>query len=281
MVGFMTFDTRGPAGPDYLPCRYGASRLTFRGPRRKLDGDFVAVLGSTETYGKFIEDPFPNLVENHLSTRVVNFGCINAGVDAFAQDPVILEAANEASAVVVQLMGAQNMSNRLYRVHPRRNDRFVNASSLLKAVYREVDFTEFHFTRHMLSTLRNIDAQRFEMVREELKQAWRARMSLLVSQINKPVFLLWFANHFPPQPSDVDDLDPMFVDASMIEDIAPKTAGCIEVVSSAAARQEGVLRMRFDPMDRAAADEQLSVMAHEEAAEKLSLALSSVLKLPH
>ena len=277
----MTFDTRGPSAPDYLPCRYGTSRLTFRGPRKKLTDDYVAVLGGTETYGKFIETPFPELAETHLGMPVVNFGCQNAGVDAFAHDSVILEAANDARAVVIQAMGAHNMSNRLYTVHPRRNDRFLNASSLLKAVYREVDFTEFHFTRHLLSTLKSIDKQRFEMVREELKQAWLARMKLLISNINRPVMLMWFADHYPPKLGEPDEADPMYIDVNMLDEIEPITAGLIEVVASSAAKQEGVLRMRFDPMDRAAAEEQLSVMAHEEAAERLTQSLAALLHAKH
>ncbi len=36
-------------------------------------------------------------------------------------------------------MGAQNLSNRFYAVHPRRNDRFLRASTLMKTIFREVD----------------------------------------------------------------------------------------------------------------------------------------------
>lgn len=273
----MTFETRGQQAPDYLPVRYGASRLLFRGPKRRMDRDFIVALGGTETYGKFIEAPYPKLVEDRLGLTVVNFGCLNAGVDAFAHDAMVLDAANRARAVIVQVMGAQNMSNRLYTVHPRRNDRFVNASALLKAVYREVDFTEFHFTRHMLATLRDIDSARFEMVRDELKQAWLARMRLLLQSINRPVILTWFAKHYAPPMGGPDLTDPMFIDADMLDEVTPATAGLVEIVASPAAFEEGVARMAFDPIDLAAAQEQLSVMAHEEAAESLAGALRAVL----
>jgi hypothetical protein len=273
----MSFDTRGHQAPNYLPVRYGTSRLTFRGPKRRMEGDFVVVLGSTETYGKFIETPYPDLVEGRIGMPIVNFGCVNAGVDAFAYDPTVLEAVNDARAVVVQIMGAQNMSNRLYTVHPRRNDRFLDASALLKAVYREVDFTEFHFTRHMLNTLRDIDAARFEMVRNELKQAWTARMRMLLQSVNRPVLLLWFSDRDPPAEGAPDLADPMFVDAEMLDRIAPASACLVEVVASQEALNEGVSRMAFDAMDLAAAQEQLSVMAHEEAGARLARALGAVL----
>ena len=56
---------------------------------------------------------------------------------------------------MIQVSGAQNLSNRFHAVHPRRNDRFLRASTLLKTIYRDVDFTEFNFTRHLLTTLRD------------------------------------------------------------------------------------------------------------------------------
>ena len=75
---------------------------------------------------------------------------------------------------VVQVMGAQNLTNRFYTVHPRRNDRFLRAAPDLQALYPEVDFTEFHFTRHLLRTLRWSSADRFEVVAEELRAVWVA-----------------------------------------------------------------------------------------------------------
>ena len=120
----MSIDTMGPGALDYLPCRYGSSKLVFRGPRRELGQPFVAFVGSSETYGKFIKEPFPALVEQQLGRACVNFGLLNAGVDAFVHDPFVRNTAAQADVTVVQIMGAQNMTNRFYAVHPRRNDRF-------------------------------------------------------------------------------------------------------------------------------------------------------------
>jgi hypothetical protein len=63
---------------------------------------------------------------------------------------------------VVQVLAVQNLSNPYYTVHPRRNDRFLRASARLQNLYQDVDFTEFHFTRHMLQTLQMVSAPRFE-----------------------------------------------------------------------------------------------------------------------
>jgi len=47
---------------DIEPCRYGYSRLTFRGPEPNLDASYIAFLGTTETVGPFLTRPFPTLV---------------------------------------------------------------------------------------------------------------------------------------------------------------------------------------------------------------------------
>lgn len=277
----MTFANPGGASPDYLPCRYGKSRLVFRGPRRRLQGDYVAIFGGTETYGKFIERPFPDLVEDRVGAVCVNFGCVNAGIDAFVHDTELMDAANRARVTVVQIMGAQNMSNRLYSVHPRRNDRFVKASSMLQAIYREVDFTEFHFTRHMLTKLQCIGPDRFTMVREELKQAWSARMNLLLQRVSSPVLLLWFADHAPPARDDTGMQDPCFVDRDMIEELRPRVADIVELKASRAALSSGTEGMLFDPLDVNAARELMGPVAHEEAADALSGALTGLLNKRH
>ena len=65
----MAYEKLGHSPLDYMPCRYGASKLLFRGPRRVLEAPYVACLGGTETYGKFIEAPFPALIEAQTGVR--------------------------------------------------------------------------------------------------------------------------------------------------------------------------------------------------------------------
>ena len=68
---------------DYRPCRYGSSRLLFRGPKKTPKDPYVAFLGGSETYGKFVTSPFPDLTGPDLGVSHINLGCHNAGLDAF------------------------------------------------------------------------------------------------------------------------------------------------------------------------------------------------------
>ncbi|MBV7407936.1 DUF6473 family protein [Maritimibacter sp. DP1N21-5] len=275
----MTYDNLGVTAVDYMPCRYGKSKLLFRGPKRKLEPPYVAVLGGTETYGKFVELPYPELTEGVLDMPVVNLGCINAGIDVFTNDRTVIDICSKADATVIQLTGAQNMSNRFYAVHPRRNDRFLRASNLLKTIYRDVDFTEFHFTRHLLSTLRTASADKFAMVEQELKEAWVARMKTLIARIDSRVVLLWLAGHSPDLPvtDTAHGADPLFVDRDMIDAIRPYVEDVVEVVVTAEQIADGFAGLAFGEFEEAAARGMLGTVAHARAASALNVSLRRIL----
>jgi hypothetical protein len=270
----------GPGALDYLPCRYGASKLVFRGPRRDLSAPFVAFVGGTETYGKFIAEPYPALIEKSLGITCVNFGLMNAGVDAFVHDPFVSETVAKADVTVVQVMGAQNMTNRFYAVHPRRNDRFVSASKLLQTIYREVDFSEFNFNKHMLNDLRTLSPDRFDTVKVELQQAWLARMRLLLSGIKGKIILLWFAGSVPPEEGTEEQNglgdDPLFITRQMMDEMAPLVTKVVRVNASPEAKMAGTEGMVFGELEAPVAQEMLSPLAHVEAATALSDAIAAL-----
>lgn len=273
----MSFAGGAPGGLNYCPCRYGRSRVLFRGPRRPLDLPYLAFLGGSETYGRFVDLPFPARVEPQLGLPCVNFGIPNAGLDLYLSDPAVLEAAERAETVVLQILGAQNMSNRFYSVHPRRNDRFLRGSDRLLALYPEVDFSEFHFNRHMLGRLHDLSPERFAQITAELRLAWVARMKHLLALLRGRVVLLWVAEHLPPEtPQEGLARDPLFVDRAMLEALRPRTAALLEVELSEAARQRDTEGKVFAPLEAGAAAESLGPLAHAEVAEALGPVLAAL-----
>ena len=226
----MTYERLGEGGLNYDPCQYGRSRLQFRGPKREVEGDYISFLGSTETFGKFIETPFPDRVGDALDMTTLNLGCVNAGVDSFVEDPCVLEIASGAKLCVVQVMGAHMLSNRLYAVHPRRNDRFLGPSDVLSTLYPEVDFTDINFTRHLMSVLRDTAADRFPLVREELGLSWVRRMEVLLSRLATRTVLLWISERSPDDAGDdPKGPEPLFISRDMLEQLRPRVEGIVEV----------------------------------------------------
>ena len=274
----MTVQGEGQQALDYIPCRYGNSRVIFRGPKKDLDSDYIAFLGSSETYGRFIQRPFVTQLEDRLGTTCVNFGSLNAGIDLYLNDAAVMELANEAKVCVIQVMGAQNMSNRFFMVHPRRNDRFLRASDRLQALYPEVEFTEFHFNRHMLTALAEVSSERFQQVVDELRIAWVARMRSVITGMKTKVVLLWIADHAPRPPQEVELADnPLFVTPPMLEDLRPLVEDVAQIVPSSEALAKGTEGMIFSSFESTVAEGLVGPMAHDEASDRLEPLLRPLL----
>ncbi|MCB2129666.1 MAG: hypothetical protein KDE03_11445 [Rhodobacteraceae bacterium] len=274
----MAYEYAGESALDYYPCRYGQSKLLFRGPRRKLDGAYVAVIGGTETYGKFVAEPYPALLEKSVGLPVVNFGYMNAGTDVFIGENTIIDACSKARVTIVQLMGAHNMSNRFYAVHPRRNDRFLRASALMKTVFREVDFTEFHFTRHMLSSIKQQSAEKYQLIEGELKSAWVARMRILLQKIEGKTLLLWISGGASEgEDSDALGPDPLLVDEEMVASVRSFATDFVRVAPSAEARGRGTEGMMFAALEEPAAMAVPNPVVHREIADAIAPVLRPLL----
>jgi len=256
---------------NYDLCRYGASRVMFRGPKRPLDGGYVAVIGGSQAYGKFVEVPFVDALEAQIGEPVVNLGVMQAGLTLIADDPDILPVAKNARMTVLQVLGAQNMSNRFYSVHPRRNDRFVSASPSLQRAFPTIDFTEFHFTGHLLTALTASGESALAPVVSELKTAWVSRMEMVLRAIPGETVLLWMADRRPEEPSNLEDpLDPHYVDRDMLEKVSQQTAGIVEVVAGDIARSEGVQGKVFLDHERQAAEAMPGPLYHSQVATALA-----------
>lgn len=278
-VGAMAYAYPGEGSLDYYPCHYGASKLLFRGPRKSLAKPYIAVIGGTETYGKFVSAPYSVVLEEVTDRCVVNLGWMNAGPDVFLNDPEVLGIASRADLTVVQVLAVQNLSNPFYTVHPRRNDRFLRASARLRSLYKDVDFTEFHFTRHMLQTLHHVSPQRFDEVAKVLQATWIDRMAQLLRAITGQKLLLWMANHAPPQCSlaAVPYNAPLMVSAPMIAALRSDVTAYLEVIASRRAAEDGVADMAFTAMERPAAEGMPNPTAHREVGIALAAAVTKIL----
>lgn len=266
----MSFEQRGRMPLDYHPVAFPGSALRFRGPMAAELGPAIVCIGGSETFGRFVNAPFPAQLDAALPRPVLNLGVVNAGLDVMINDPVIASALDDADAVVLQITSAHNITNRFYTVHPRRNDRFVTASAMLRTIYPQVDFTEFHFTRHMLTHLRGVSADRFQIVRTELEAAWVARMRRLIADIAAPVHLLWLSNRAPDDPEDEEMLqDPLFVTTRMLDQVGMAAASLTIAAPEQTTDGPTVQGMFYGPKEEAVARLLPGPALHERAAREL------------
>ena len=116
----------------YQYCQYEDCLVQFRGPERDLDEPFAAFVGGSEFFGKYVPTPLPDILENRLALKCVNFGAMNAGPELVSSDEDFSDIISTAEVVVFQVTGAHNISNRFYRVHGRRNDRIIDVLPALE-----------------------------------------------------------------------------------------------------------------------------------------------------
>jgi len=226
---------------DYRLYRFGRSRQVFRGPQPDLRGKYAAFIGGSNTFGRFSDQPYPQLVGAELGMTAFNLGTEGAGPGFFLGDPEVLRAASDAEICVVQVMCAAAMSNRMFTVRPRRNNRLHATSEMIQGIFPEVDFSRFAFVQAMLKYLHALDDNRFKLVVNEMKNAWIGRMQTLLTAIETPTILFWFSQRDPDdarmQPGTASRY-PHFVDRAMIDAVRPAADAYIECTTTAGMPQD-------------------------------------------
>jgi hypothetical protein len=128
----------------------------------------VLCLGGTETFGRFVAEPYPSADLGIASAAARDqHGRRRRRARRRAERPAIARR-RRATAIVLQIPEAQNLSNRLYTVHPRRNDRFIKRLHHPAHHLPRRGFHRVSLHRHMLDHLGRLSADRFAIVRAEL-----------------------------------------------------------------------------------------------------------------
>jgi len=171
--------------------RFGRSRQIFRGIRPDMRNPYIAFIGGSEPFGKYVRVPFPKRVQQKLHETCVNWGTPGAGPGFFLKDPVLLEACCNARVCVIQAMDPIALSNRMYSVFPRRNLRLRNVSGTLRLLFPTIHFDDYKYVPAMIRKLVATDPEAYKVVLVEQKSAWIARTMELLEAIETPKILLW------------------------------------------------------------------------------------------
>lgn len=265
----MSCDSKGLNRIDYELRCYEGSRITFRGPKVDTDQRYIAFLGATETFGKFVQDPFPKLLAEFLPAKPLNLGMINGGVDAILGDKSVMDLAKNADLRILQIIGALNQTNHYFKVHPRPNDRFIAPKEPLKRMFPEIDFAEFHLTKAMLTALHKCSKKRYRMLCDELQKSWLTNMVHLFDQLGDKTIMLWFGSVRPPANAVLDLRDPVLIDAKMIAQLRSHASAYVECVPGAQALQRDANELRGTLMSPEAIKQVMGPVAHVQAAQAL------------
>jgi len=160
----------------------------LRGPRRwRKTKCYVTFVGAAQTFGRFTETPFPEIVSRWLRVNHLNFGFPGAGPEYFIQQrqQALLDYVNGSAACFLQIMSGRSVSTSLMRR--------VGYGGML-------EFTEGPMAGRKMMAL---DAYR-ELIRHydrdtvlrqvsESRDNWTSMYRVLLAKIKVPVILLWMS----------------------------------------------------------------------------------------
>lgn len=217
------------------------------------------------------------MLEEKLDYTCANWGTPGAGPSFFLKDPVVLEACSNSKVCVVSVMGAVSMSNRLYSVFKRRNSRVRTISDSLRAMFPDLELSEFRFAHNMLRHMHRDNPANFKVVEIELKEAWVARMRELLDEIETVRILLWISERTADEDCSTNRrgrfvTHPAFVDREMLEEITPMVDLVVEYVPEIDPNAEALSGEEIGPAIPVPGE-----LMHQQAADILSEPIREIL----
>ena len=92
----------------------------MRGPY-KADGTWIrnaiSFIGAAQTFGHFVNTPFPTLVSEAFSANPFNAGVSGAGPDLFTLNERLIDDINQTKLCVIQVMSGRSIHNRYFRTN--------------------------------------------------------------------------------------------------------------------------------------------------------------------
>ena len=220
---------------DYELYRLPGILEALRGPRISSD-HYIACLGSAQTFGRFVQTPFPRLVSRALGIEALNLGRGGAGPTFPLGNPRLLEYINRARIVIVQFFSGRSQSNSLFKTvgHGMLGINQVEGG--------EVRADQFY------TWLLGQDLQSVREVVDETRENYVLAMTQLLAAIKPPKILLWLSVRSPEYPEHMGlplwrfwgDF-PHLVNRPMVEQLRSHADIYVECVS-----QRGLPQPLFD-----------------------------------
>jgi hypothetical protein len=156
----------------------------FRGPPTDSD-EYIACLGAAQTFGRFVQKPFPKLISRGLGIDVLNLGRGGAGPTFPLSNPKLMEYINRARIVIVQVLSGRSQSNSLFHTvgHGMYGVNLVDG--------RELSADQFY------TWLLSQDEQLARKIVAETRENYVLAMTALLDAIKPPKILFWFSVRRP------------------------------------------------------------------------------------
>lgn len=167
---------------------HSRKKLLLRGPRPKTleKNSYFVCIGAAQTFGRFCEKPYPNLLQEKLEIEALNLGYGGAGSSFFLQDnQELLKYINNARFAIIQVMSGRSESNSLFN------------SKGLSALSRVSDGTTISAIEAYKELLQQQDKKFIKKIIAETRNSYCHNYKQLLQNIEIPKILFWFSTRRP------------------------------------------------------------------------------------
>lgn len=223
----------------------GTDALRGPAPTDLRAGSYIACVGAAQTFGCFVDQPWPRLVERDLGVPTLNLGVAGAGPACFLQPPFPELIAN-ARAVVFQVLSGRSADCSAFasygreRLTVRTDGRVLGADAAWREAL-EADLVGWR--QPLLRGLLNrwLACRGRQVVRQlvqETREDWQARFHDLLALTKAPKVLLWWSRRPPHHRPRFHSVPAMFgdyphlIDAPMVAALAARCDAYVECVTS-------------------------------------------------
>ncbi|MBK8976206.1 MAG: hypothetical protein IPM29_09780 [Planctomycetes bacterium] len=209
----------------------GLDGLEFRGPRVDIDARPIVCLGAAQTFGRFVDAPFPRLLADALGVPVLNLAVGGVGPRHYLQ-PHYSPYLRAARLVVVQVLSGSNASNSLVT---DAHETLHRCGAMLATRRDDGRRTTNREVLHEVLAAGGPSAVR-RVVAETRADFVTATIELL-SCTPVPTVLLWFSIRRPRYRERWDDIDrlmsahPHLLDARCVRTMRGAATAFVPVVS--------------------------------------------------
>ena len=204
----------------------------FRGPK-PIGPNFISCIGAAQTFGCFVQDPFPMLLSRNIGLEVLNLGHGGAGPTFHNSNQAIMRYINLSKLVIVQVFSGRSQSNSEFKTsfHGMEGYRLKDNKQMIAAEFYA------HYLRE--------NPSKIESLVQETRTNYVKDMITLLCDIKVPKILFWFSVRKPKYFSEYRlplykfwGAFPQFVNDEMINLIIPYADDYVECISSSGLPQK-------------------------------------------
>jgi hypothetical protein len=214
-------------------------------PRPLKDGEFLALVGASQTFGTLVKRPFAHMIRDTFKVQILNLGVGGAAPALFLEprNAALLEHANRSRLTIVQAMSARSSQTRYFETQFGKN-MLRRRGSTDPFVPGDTAWKQFFATEP--------ESVRQEVV-EEVRANWVTETIEVLKQLKTPKIFLWFSKASPDRKLPLNSyatasgVFPQFVDRRMLSAIEPHVDAMVDATTSRGSPQKLINRFTGEP----------------------------------